>query len=94
MSRILLLLSILLSSLNIAGKNTVVADALSRMPLPNASVFDRHGETIGICNAAGRDTIYPSTDYPVAIRHIGFTENPAETRRRHNIHAGKHHPIT
>ncbi len=74
MSRILLLLSILLSSLNIAGKNTVVADALSRMPLPNASVFDRHGKTIGICNAAGEIPYTRPTDYPVTIRHIGFTE--------------------
>ena len=74
MSRILLLLSILLSSLNIAGKNTVVADALSRMPLPNASVFDRHGKTIGICNPAGEIPYTRPVDYPVTIRHIGFTE--------------------
>lgn len=75
MSRILLLsLSLVLSALNIAGKNAVVADSLSHMPLPNASVFDRYGKTIGICNASGEIPTARPADYPITIRHIGFAE--------------------
>lgn len=55
-------------------RNAVVADSVSRMPLSNASVFDRHGKFIGISDSKGRLPYVPAADYPVTVRYLGFKE--------------------
>lgn len=57
----------------------IVADSASRVPLPNASVFDRHGKLIGICNSAGRLPYTSPSDYPVTVRYLGFYEKTIPT---------------
>lgn len=57
------------------GCDAVVADSMSRRPLPNASVFDRHGKFTGSCRSDGRLPHIPATDYPVTIRYMGFKEH-------------------
>ena len=53
----------------------VIADSLTRLPLPSASVFDCRGKAAGICDHAGRMPYIPAESYPVTIRYIGYKEN-------------------
>lgn len=58
-------------------RNPVVADSLTREPLPSASVFDRSGKIIGIANRKGRLPYISPDCYPVTVRYIGFKEKAA-----------------
>lgn len=75
---ILIFLVLVLFSVTAEGQtgcDAVVADSMSRRPLPNASVFDRHGKFIGSCRAGGKLPYIPIADYPVTIRYMGFKEH-------------------
>ncbi|MDE6542878.1 MAG: carboxypeptidase-like regulatory domain-containing protein [Muribaculaceae bacterium] len=64
-------------SFEIAGgqtKGIVVADSVTHTPLPNASVFDRHGKLIGVSDAKGWTTFISPELYPITVRYIGFNE--------------------
>lgn len=55
------------------GKNpVVVADSITRLPLPNASVFNRHGRAIGMTDKKGRLPDITPENYPVTLSHLGF----------------------
>lgn len=58
--------------------NAVVADSAGRSPLPGASVFDRNGKTIGVCNARGRMPLAAPGDYPLTVRYLGFREKTVD----------------
>lgn len=51
-----------------------VADAESRTPLPNASIFDNRGKYIGMSNSHGAIHCAAATDYPLTVRYMGFKE--------------------
>ncbi|MDE6161296.1 MAG: hypothetical protein K2F77_06535 [Muribaculaceae bacterium] len=53
---------------------TVVAEKVSRLPLPNASVFDRHGRFIGTGGTDGSLPQAEASDYPLTVRYMGFRE--------------------
>lgn len=75
---ILIFLILVLFSVTAEGQtgcDAVVADSMSRRPLPNASVFDRHGKFIGSCRTGGKLPYIPAADYPVTIRYMGFKEH-------------------
>lgn len=75
---ILIFLILVLFSVTAEGQtrcDAVVADSMSSRPLPNASVFDRHGKFIGSCRAGGKLPYIPAADYPVTIRYMGFKEH-------------------
>ena len=75
---ILIFLILVLFSVTAEGQtgcDAVVADSMSRRPLPNASVFDRHGKFIGSCRKGGKLPYIPGADYPVTIRYMGFKEH-------------------
>lgn len=75
---ILIFLMLVLFSVTAEGQtgcDAVVADSISHQPLPNASVFDRHGKFIGSCRAGGKLPYIPAADYPVTIRYMGFKEH-------------------
>lgn len=55
-------------------QRTVVADSLTRTPLPNASVYDRRGNAVAITDRKGRLPYIRPQAYPVTIRYIGFEE--------------------
>lgn len=76
-SGLIFILALLFSVAETAGQ-TVVADSVSRMPLPNASVFDLHGRLIGICKSDGRLPYVSPDDYPVTIRYMGFEEKSVD----------------
>ena len=72
----LLLLFLFFFVSNILGQNNhfVVADSLSRLSLPNASLFDKKGNLLGICNSKGKSPYVSSSNLPVVIRYMGFKE--------------------
>lgn len=56
----------------------VVADSTTHIPLPGASIFDRHGAIVGICNAAGKSPLIAQASYPLTIRCLGYKESVAD----------------
>lgn len=74
--RILLCMAFILSMLVAEGatRRAVIADSLSRQPLPSASIFDRHGNALGTTNGKGRIPYVSSSSYPLTIRYLGFQE--------------------
>lgn len=66
---------LVLSILTMKGNgNIVVADSVSHLPLPSASVFDRNGKIIGLSDNNGRLPYLSRADYPVTLRYLGFNE--------------------
>ena len=76
MLRIIVLFILLpFSVLGVGGSvNMVVADSLTRRPLPGASVFDRNGMAIGISNNKGRLPHISQESYPLTLRYLGYKE--------------------
>ena len=72
---------------NIWGQNHhfVVADSISRLPLPNASLFDKKGNLLGICNGIGKSPYISESDLPVIIRYMGFKEKEIENLNQDTI---------
>ena len=60
----------------IMGQNNhfIVADSISRLPLPNASLFDKKGNLLGVCNSNGKSPYISASNLPVTIRYMGFKE--------------------
>ena len=77
---IFLIILIFCFASNILGQNNyfVVADSISRLPLPNASVFNKKGNLLGICNTKGKSPYISSSDFPITIRYMGFKEREIE----------------
>ena len=73
---VIIIVMALLSFSGMTGQtNTaVVADAVTGMPLANASVFDRHGKAIGISNNRGRLPLIGKESYPITVRYLGYEE--------------------
>ena len=46
----------------------VVADSVTRQPLPGATVFDSRGSAVGMCGADGRLPYIPAAAYHVTVR--------------------------
>ena len=65
--------------------NTIVADSATHAPLPNASVFDRHGNVLGMCNSKGRIPYISPDCYPITIRYLGFKEQTVAKADRDTI---------
>ena len=55
-------------------RDAVVVDSVTRMPLSNASVFDREGKFAGISRPDGRIPYIPEKDYPITVRYMGYGE--------------------
>ncbi len=73
---VIALLSLLLSLFNMAAQEQrmIVADSATHQPLPSASIFDRHGRAVGVCNSKGRTPYLSTSDYPVTVRFLGYKE--------------------
>ncbi|MDE6271272.1 MAG: carboxypeptidase-like regulatory domain-containing protein, partial [Muribaculaceae bacterium] len=56
------------------ARTAVVADSTTRFPLPNASVFDRHGRAVGVSGRNGRLPVIAPESYPLTVRYLGFME--------------------
>lgn len=52
----------------------IVADSVSGLPLPNASIFDHKGNLIGISNGKGKSPYVSEGQLPAIIRYMGYKE--------------------
>lgn len=52
----------------------VIADSLTREPLPNASIFDRDGRLIATADHKGSIPYVSPSDYPLTVRYMGYRE--------------------
>ncbi len=57
-----------------AALPVVVADSLSRLPLPGAPVYDRKGTLIGLSDDYGHLPELSADDFPVKLRYMGFKD--------------------
>ena len=53
---------------------TVVADSVTHIPLPNASVYSNSGKAVGVSNGKGILPRISQENYPITIRYIGFND--------------------
>lgn len=64
------------------ARNIVIADSLTKMPLPKASIYNRKGKAVGISNSRGVLPKLLLSEFPVTIRYIGYRDKvlngPAE----------------
>lgn len=61
------------------ARNAVVADSLSRLPLPAASVFARDGDLIGLSDVSGRLPSVAEKCYPITVSYLGFDDMVLES---------------
>lgn len=54
--------------------NIIVADSLTRLPLPSASVFDSKGRAVAMTDNAGVIPTFSPEAFPVTVRYLGFQE--------------------
>lgn len=52
----------------------IVADSVTHAPLPNATIFDRHGNAIAICDSNGKMPYISDSSYPITVRYLGFND--------------------
>lgn len=64
-----------LSAVDARGaQNPVIADSVTRQPLPSASIFNRHGSMIGLSSNKGKTPYLSPDSYPITVRYLGFKE--------------------
>ena len=63
----------------------VVADSISHLPLPNASLFDKKGNLLGICNSNGKSSYISASNLPVTIRYMGFKEKEIDNLNQDTV---------
>lgn len=71
---LLCFLSLCVAGVSGQSVRAVVADSVSRLSLPSASVFDRNGRFAGITRSDGKMPYVSPAEYPVTIRYIGYRE--------------------
>ena len=67
-----------IANLSGAIHNIVIADSLTRMPLPYASIFDCSGNFIGVSNSKGKTPYISQSDLPVMVRYMGYKETAVD----------------
>lgn len=84
--------ALVLTAISAAGAapNAVVADSLTRRPLPGASVFDSRGNVVGICDANGVMPRLSPASYPLTVRCLGFSEAVVTANSTDTIFLGEY----
>lgn len=57
-----------------AARSCVVADSVTHIPLPGATVSDRSGRDIAISDSRGRLPLTGRESYPLTVRYLGFSD--------------------
>lgn len=61
-------------AMEVWGYDVIVADSVTRVALPNASVFDREGKLVGLSDQRGAVPEIGRDRYPITVRYLGFNE--------------------
>lgn len=62
----------LLCPFGVEARHMIVADSLSHIPLPNASVYDSNGDFIGMTGQQGALPPISDGSFPLTVSYIGF----------------------
>lgn len=57
-----------------AARGCVVADSVTHIPLPGATLSDRSGRDIAISDSRGRLPLTGRESYPLTVRYLGFSD--------------------
>ena len=73
------IIAILLTAISVnmaeaGGPRIVVADSLSHVPLPGASIYDKNDKAIAVSNNKGQLPLISSASYPITVRYLGFKD--------------------
>lgn len=66
-------------------RTPVVADSVTRMPLPGASLFDCQGHGVGVCDSKGRIPYISPGGYPITVRCLGFKETKVTSEDKDTV---------
>lgn len=75
--RFIIMISVLFIGIcNVDGQthHLIMADSITRSPLPNASIFSHRGSFIGTSGTNGNITCASSSDFPITVRYMGYLE--------------------
>lgn len=61
-------------SMDLWAHDVIVADSATRIPLPNASIYDRDGKPVGLTHSNGALPKIASSRYPLSVRYLGFND--------------------
>lgn len=73
LSTILLLFSIIV--MGAKEYSVIVADSVTHIPLPNATIYDRDGNPIGLSDKRGGVSVIERNLYPITISYLGYDDS-------------------
>ena len=73
LSTILLLFSII--AMGAKEYSVIVADSVTHIPLPNATIYDRDGNPIGLSDKRGGVPVIERNLYPITISYLGYDDS-------------------
>lgn len=82
---IFIMLFLSIECMESSARSIVVADSATRIPLPNASIYDRHGKAIGMSNNKGILPKISKERYPITIRYIGFDDKSITAQNQDTV---------
>lgn len=68
----IIVLASFINGISLQAYDVVVADSITHIPLPNATIYDKHGTAIGMSNNKGVLPKISSIFYPITLRYLGF----------------------
>lgn len=71
---LLVMLAVSIMQMETQAFNIVIADSITHIPLPNASIYDKNGVAIGMSNNKGAIPWLSKSSYPITVRYLGFHE--------------------
>lgn len=68
------MLMVSIMQMEMQASDVIIADSITHIPLPNASVYDRNGTAIGLSSNKGVLPKFSKDSYPITVRYLGFQE--------------------
>lgn len=71
--------------MNLSADNFVVADSVTHIPLPNASVYNCRGKAIGMSDLNGVLPGLSKDSYPITVRYLGYYDRIVTTENSDTV---------
>lgn len=68
------MLMVSIMQMEMQAYDVIIADSITHIPLPNASIYDKNGVAIGLSNNKGALPKLSKDSYPITVRYLGFQE--------------------
>ena len=69
-STVLVMLFVSILQMETPAFNVVIADSMTHIPLPNASIYDKNGVAIGMSDDRGVLPELSKNSYPLTVRYL------------------------